>query len=123
MKKENLRLTAKEEEVMNFFWASEGLFVRELLKNYDDPKPHFNTLSTIVRTLEDKGFLSHKSFGNTHQYYATISKEQFKEHSLKDVIGKYYDNSIFSAVSALVERKELSVEQLRELIDLVEKGE
>ena len=122
MQRDTMKLTVKEEEIMNLFWERGSLFVRELLENYDDPKPHFNTLSTIVRGLEEKGFLTHKAYGNSHQYYAQITKEEFKERSLKDVIGKYYGNSVFSAVSALVQREAISADELRELITLVEKG-
>jgi len=122
MNKQTMKLTAKEEEIMNLFWGSGALFVRELLDNYGDPKPHFNTLSTIVRGLEEKGFLAHKSYGNSYQYYAKISREAFSEGSLANVIGKYYDNSVFSAVSALVEREAISVDELKKLIDLVEKN-
>ena len=61
------RLTAKEEEIMGWFWQKGPLFVKELLEYYEEPKPHFNTLSTIVRGLEEKGFLAHKNFGNSDQ--------------------------------------------------------
>ena len=61
------RLTAKEEEIMGWFWQKGPLFVKELLEYYEEPKPHFNTLSTIVRGLEEKGFLAHKNFGNSYQ--------------------------------------------------------
>ncbi len=104
---------------MTHFWRRGELFVRELLEEYDDPKPHFNTLSTVVRTLEEKGYLAHKSYGATYQYYPIISREEFSALSLKSVIGRYYDNSIFSAVSALVESNELSAEELKELLDLI----
>ncbi|MFI3285939.1 MAG: BlaI/MecI/CopY family transcriptional regulator [Rikenellaceae bacterium] len=123
MKKSVIKLTAKEEEVMTHFWQRGALFVRELLESYDEPKPHFNTLSTVVRGLEEKGCLSHRSYGSSYQYFATISLDEFRAQSLQGLIGKYYDNSIFSAVSALVETKAISSEQLRELLTLVEKGE
>ena len=61
------RLTVKEEEIMGWFWQKGPLFVKELLEYYEEPKPHFNTLSTIVRGLEEKGFLAHKNFGNSYQ--------------------------------------------------------
>ena len=61
------RLTAKEEEIMGWFWQKGPLFVKELLEYYEEPKPHFNTLSTIVRGLEEKGFLAHKNFGNNRK--------------------------------------------------------
>lgn len=105
---------------MDIFWAKQSLFVRELLELYGEPKPHFNTLSTIVRGLEEKGFLTHKSYGSTYQYCVAITKDEFKNISLKQVIGKYYNNSIFSAISALVEEEEISVYELKKLIDIVE---
>lgn len=122
MTKDMIKLTAKEEEIMNLFWAKGSLFVRELLEFYGEPKPHFNTLSTIVRGLEEKGFLSHKSFGSTYQYYVVITKDKFKHRSLKDFIGKYYNDSAFTAISSLVEDEAVSVEELKKLISIVEKG-
>lgn len=117
------KLTAKEEEVMNHFWQRGDLFVRELLEEYDDPKPHFNTLSTVVRGLVEKGYLAHRAFGSTHQYYPTVTLDQFKAQSLKGVIGKYYQNSILSAVSALVESKEIDADELKELVEMINRGE
>lgn len=122
MERDKIKLTAKEEEIMNLFWSSNELFIRELLEMYDEPKPHFNTLSTIVRGLEEKGFIGHKSYGKTHQYFAIVSREEFKERSLKNLIGKYYGDSAFSAVSALVSCNDITAEQLKELLDLVEKS-
>ncbi|MFI3333035.1 MAG: BlaI/MecI/CopY family transcriptional regulator [Rikenellaceae bacterium] len=123
MKKNTIRLTVKEEEVMMQFWQRGAMFVRELLEGYDDPKPHFNTLSTVVRGLEEKGCLTHKAYGNSYQYYALITIDEFRAQSLQGLIGKYYDNSILSAVSALVETKTISAEELRELLDLVSREE
>lgn len=67
------RLTAKEEEIMGFFWEKGPLFVKEILAFYDEPKPHFNTLSTIVRGLEEKGFLAHHTYG---QYLSVLCGSQ-----------------------------------------------
>ncbi len=115
-------LTAKEEEIMTHFWEKGDLFVKELLAFYDEPKPHFNTLSTIVRGLEDKGFLSHRVFGNTYQYYVAVSEEDFRQGALKGIIKKYFNNSFLSVVSSLVKEEDISVEELKELIAEVEKG-
>lgn len=115
-------LTAKEEEIMGFFWNKGPLFVKQLLDFYDEPRPHFNTLSTIVRGLEEKGFISHNAFGNTYQYYATVSREDFKKTTLKSVISKYFNNSYLGAVSSLVKEEDISLEELKELIAEVEKG-
>lgn len=115
-------LTAKEEEIMGFFWEKGPLFVKEMLAFYEEPKPHFNTLSTIVRGLEDKGFLHHNTFGNTYQYYAVVSEENFRKGTLKNVISKYFNNSYLNAVSSLVEEEDISIEDLKQLIREVEKG-
>ena len=115
-------LNAKEEEIMGFFWEKGPLFVKEMLAFYEEPKPHFNTLSTIVRGLEDKGFLSHHTYGNTYQYYAVVSEEDFRKRTLKNVISKYFNNSYLSAVSALVKEEDISLEELKQLIQDVEKG-
>lgn len=115
-------LTLKEEEIMSFFWAKGELFVKELLTFYDEPKPHFNTLSTIVRGLEEKGFLSHRTFGNTYQYYAVVSEEDFRNGTLKNVVKKYFNDSFLNVVSSLVREEDISIEELKELITQVEKG-
>lgn len=116
-------LTIKEEELMGFFWEKGSLFVKELLDYYDDPKPHFNTLSTIVRGLEEKGFLSHHTFGNTYQYYAVINEEAYRNGTLKNVVSKYFNNSYLGVVSSLIREEEISVEELRKLIDEVEQAD
>ncbi|MDR2233322.1 MAG: BlaI/MecI/CopY family transcriptional regulator [Tannerella sp.] len=114
------RLTTKEEEVMRFFWKNEALFVKELLAFYDEPKPHFNTLSTIVRGLEENGFLAHKTYGNTYQYFAVVGEDEYSQGALKRVISKYFDNSSLRAVSALVQHEKISIEELKKLIREVE---
>ena len=116
------RLTAKEEEVMGWFWEKGPLFVRELLSFYDEPKPHFNTLSTVVRGLEEKGFVGHKAYGNTYQYYATVSREDYRRGTLRGVISKYFDNSYLGVVSTLVQEEKISVKELKALIKQVEEG-
>ena len=70
-------LTKREEEVMELFWREGPLFVKELIPFFDEPKPHINTLSTIVRGLEEKGYITHKVYGNTFQYYAAVSKSEY----------------------------------------------
>lgn len=117
-----LKLTAKEEELMNFFWAKGDLFVRELLEFYPEPKPHFNTLSTIVRGLEEKGFLDHKSFGNSYQYYAVITQEDYKNGALSNVVSKYFKNSYLGVVSSLIKEEQISLDDLKKLIEQVEKN-
>jgi predicted transcriptional regulator len=116
------RLTKKEEVIMNHFWDRGPLFVRELRELYPEPRPHFSTLSTQVRTLQDEGFIGHKSYGPTYQYFAKVTREEYNSRSLTGLIDKYFDNSYINAVSALVREEKITVEELKELIDLIEKG-
>ena len=108
------RLTSKEEEILGYFWAKGPLFVRELLDLQEEPKPHYNTLSTIVRTLEEKGYIGYKVFGNTHQYYALISEDEYRKKTLKQVVDKYFDNSYTRVVSTLIEEEALTLDELQE---------
>ena len=96
--------------------------MKEILSYYDEPKPHFNTLSTIVRGLEDKGYLSHYTFGNTYQYYAIITEDAYSKGTLRNVISKYFNNSFLSAVSSLVKEEDISLDDLKKLIKDVEEG-
>lgn len=116
------QLTAKEEEIMGYFWEKGSLFVKDLLDYYDDPKPHFNTLSTIVRGLEEKGFLNHNSYGKTYQYYPVVSAGEYSKQTLKGVVSKYFNNSYLGVVSSLIQEEDISLEELRELLDQVEQA-
>ena len=113
------RLTSKEEDILGYFWAKGPLFVRELLDLQEEPKPHYNTLSTIVRTLEEKGYIGYKVFGNTHQYYALISEDEYRKKTLKQVVDKYFDNSYTRVVSTLIEEEALTLDELQELIQQI----
>lgn len=114
-------LTAKEEEIMGYFWEKGPLFVKDLLDYYKEPKPHFNTLSTIVRGLEEKGFLDHESFGKTYRYYPVVTRKEFRRRTLKSVIGKYFNNSYLGVVSSLVQEEDISLDELKRLIEEVER--
>lgn len=116
------KLTKKEEEIMNIFWDKGPLFVRELRELYPEPRPHINTLSTMVRILESNGYVGHKSFGTTYQYYPLVDREDYKKNSLSSIISSYFGNSYLSAVSTLVKEEKITVEELKELIEQIEKG-
>ncbi|NLZ94484.1 MAG: BlaI/MecI/CopY family transcriptional regulator [Bacteroidales bacterium] len=116
------KLTAKEEEVMRYFWDNDALFVKELVEMYPDPKPHINTLSTYVRALEEKGLLSHDTFGTTYRYFAIVSEDEYSNRTLKNVVKKYFDNSYLSVVSSLIKDENISVDEIRSLLDEVEKN-
>ena len=114
------KLTQKEEEIMNIFWEKGPMFVKELKEFYSDQQLHYNTLSTIVRSLEEKGFIDHEQFGNTHRYFPALSKVEYKKGTLGNVVKKYFDNSYKNVVSLLVEEENISLEELKRLIAEIE---
>lgn len=113
-------LTEKEKIIMQMLWEHGPMFVREMLELYPEPKPHFNTVSTLVRILEDKGHVDHEVVGASHRFRAISRKEDFMKRSIAQVVKDYFNNSYKSAVSALVEEEKISVGELREIIDLIE---
>ena len=110
------KLTNKEEELMQMFWKRGSMFVKDIVGLYAEPRPHFNTISTMVRALEAKGFLEHEAFGNTYRYYPVISQEEFSKGVLGNVVNRYFENSYRQVVSALIEEEKISIEELQELI-------
>lgn len=117
------RLTKKEEIIMNWFWDKGPLYVKELQELYPEPQPHFNTLSTQVRTLELNGYLSHDSISGSFRYYPLLSRKEYSERSLESLIGKCFNNSYLGAVSALVHDEKITIDELKGLIEQIEKGE
>ena len=114
------KLTNKEKEIMDLYWQYGPMFVRELQEHSDEPRPHFKTLSTIVRILEREGYLDHKQYGNTYQYFPVISEEEYGRSSIAGVIKNYFNDSYLSAVSSFVKEDKISLEELKELIDQIE---
>lgn len=114
-------LTKREEEVMQLLWnADRPMHVRELVELYPEPHPHVNTVSTVVRGLEEKGLVSHEASGNSFRYFPVKSKDDFRNRTLGEVIRGYFNNSYLGAVSTLVEEEKISVEELKELIKMIE---
>ena len=109
-------LTNREEEIMELFWEKGALFVKEIIDELEDPKPHYNTISTIVRGLEEKGFVGHEQFGNTYRYFAAITREEFSRNTIKNMVGKYFNKSYTSVVSMFVKEENISLEEIKELI-------
>lgn len=114
------KLTNKEEDVMKILWKLEKAFVKEVLKEIEGGKPHYNTLSTIVRNLEEKGYVGHEAFGNTHRYFPIVTKEAYRKLFINSTIADYYDNSYKSLVSFFAKEEKISVEELKEIINLIE---
>ena len=114
------KLTRKEEELMKILWKIKEGFVKDIVELYPDPKPHYNTVSSLVRLLEDKGYIDHKAYGNTHQYFPSISKQEYRKSFITDVVKDYFDNSYKQTVSLFIEEQNLSNDDLDELMQLIQ---
>jgi len=115
------KLTNKEEEIMHILWMLEKAFVKDVLAEIKDEKPHYNTLSTIIRNLEDKGYVAYNAYGKTHQYYPIISKEAYRKRFMNSAIDNYFNSSYKNVVSFFAKEEKISVEELKEIIALIEK--
>lgn len=107
---------------MHIIWKLKKAFVKDVLAEIKDEKPHYNTLSTIVRNLEDKGYVAHHAYGKTHQYYPIVSLEDYKKKFMKAAIHNFFDNSYKNVVSFFAEEEKISVDELKEIIELIEKN-
>lgn len=114
-------LTKAEEEIMLVLWDLERAFVKEILEKLPDPKPAYNTVSTIVRILEQKGFVAHQAFGKTHQYFPAVSKEDYRQFTANKLMESYFDNSIGALVSHFLKQSTIDLKEADELLELIEK--
>ncbi len=114
------QLTPKEEELMQLLWEYGPILISKLVELYPDPKPHFNTVSTVVRRLEAKGFVSHNDVGGSFHYFATVEKDYFRRRSFGNFIKNYFGGSYYGAVSTLIAEEKISADELKELLKLIE---
>jgi len=112
-------LTAKEEEVMQVIWNLEKALVRDILEELPNKNQPYTTVASIVRILEKKGFVSHKPYGKTHEYFPLISKSEYRKRKFKGLITHYFDNSVESVVSFLAKEERLSPKEFEELTKLI----
>jgi BlaI family penicillinase repressor len=115
-----LKLTNKEEEIMHILWRLKKAFVKEIQAEITEDQPHYNTLSTIVRNLEEKGYVSHNAFGNTHQYYPIVSIEDYRKGFMSTAIDNYFNSSYKSMVSFFAKEEKISAAELREILAMIE---
>lgn len=115
------KLTPKEEELMQLLWEHGPILISKLVELYPEPKPHFNTVSTVVRRLEAKGFVGHNDVSGAYHYFAKVEKDYFRSRSFGAFIKNYFGGSYYGAVSALVEEEKISADELKELLKLVER--
>jgi BlaI family penicillinase repressor len=112
-----IHLTKAEEQIMQILWDMKAAIVKDIRNRFTDPKPARNTISTVVRVLERKGFVGHKAFGNTYLYNPLISKEEYSKSQLFGLMEGYFDNSFPALASFFAREKDLSVKDLEEILE------
>ncbi|WP_293300498.1 BlaI/MecI/CopY family transcriptional regulator [Pedobacter sp. UBA4863] len=114
-------LTRAEEQIMQVLWQLESAFVKEVIDCLPEPKPAYNTVSTIIRILEVKSFIGHEAFGKSHKYHPLISKEAYKRHATEKLLGNYFENSVESMFSFFVKEEKLDLSDVDEILKMINK--
>ena len=109
-------LTKAEEQIMQVLWTLDKAFVKEIIDELPEPKPAYNTVSTIVRILQDKGFVDHEAFGKSHRYYPVIDKETYTRKFIRNFIGNYFGNSFSQMVSFFAQEEDVDLKELEEIL-------
>lgn len=115
-------LTRAEEQVMQVLWKLKKGFVKDMLEFFPNPKPAYNTISTIVRILEKKGYISYTAYGKTHEYFPLVTKNQYRRLTLKTTLAKYFGNSPEKMLSFFIKENNLSVKELEEILHEIKKS-
>ena len=113
-------LTRAEEQIMQILWQIEKGFVKDVMDELPEPKPAYNTVSTIIRILEQKGFADHTAYGKSHEYYPIVSKEQYRTFATEKLMDGYFENSVESMFSFFVKKNKLDVKEADEILKLIE---
>jgi len=122
MIKEKIKeLTKAEEQIMQILWDIEKGFIKDIVEKLPNPKPAYNTVSTIVRILEKKGFINHKAYGNTYEYFPVISKKNYTKEFMGGLVKNYFSNSYRQMVSFFTKENSLSLNELEEIKQIMEK--
>lgn len=119
MTEEIKELTKAEEQIMQELWELQAAFVREIIERLPDPKPAYNTVSTIVRILETKGFVTHEAFGKSHRYLPIVSKEDYKKLITGKLMSNYFENSASNMLSFFLEEHKMDVKDLDEILAII----
>jgi BlaI family penicillinase repressor len=112
-------LTKAEEQVMQILWQLKEAMVKDIIEEMPDPKPAYNTVSTVVRVLEGKGFIVHKAYGNSHVYFPAVKETDYKKFTFDKMMNNYFSNSYQSLVSFIADEKKLGLKELDELTELI----
>ncbi len=116
------KLTEKEEEIMQALWELKKAFVKDI-KEKIPSELHYNTVSTVVRHLQELGYIGHEAFGRTHRYYPLISKEKYSAYYFNSASQRFFNNSYQNMVSFFAKEEKINADELREILAMIEKGE
>lgn len=119
VKNKSQELTRAELEIMRIIWSKGRVVVHDILDDIDEPKPAYNTVSTIVRILERKGFVSHKAYGKTHEYYPIVDKDDYTRGYMNTVLNNFFDGSVSQVVSFFSENKSISIEETDAILKIL----
>ena len=114
-----IKLAKREEQIMQVYWELGPAFIKEVIPHLPDPRPHYNSVATMVKILEEKGFLDHEPVGNVYRYFPTVSREEYQKHDMKDIVKKYFDNSYPRMLAFFAKEQKLTESQLKEILDMI----
>lgn len=117
------QLTKAEEQIMQALWETGPAFVKDIIEVMPEPKPHYNTVSTLIKILIEKGFVDFKAFGKSHQYFALVTKDAYSHKTVNNIVKGYFNGSFSNMVSFFVKEKELSVSELEKLITQIKESQ
>lgn len=115
-------LTKAEEEIMQILWGLKKAFVKEIIAEFPPPKPHYNTISTVIGILMDKGFVSFKAYGRSYQYYPLITKEEYSRRTMKRYLKGYFEGSFSNMVSFFARQKDVDIREVEEMLEEIRKS-
>lgn len=113
------KLANREEQIMQIIWKLEKAFIKEIIEKLPEPKPHYNTIATMVKILKDKGFLTDEKFGNTFQYTPLITLENYRNQDVEDIKQKYFGNSFKKMITHFAKEEKMSDAEIDEIIKII----
>ena len=114
-----IKLAKREEQIMQVYWDLGHAFIKEVVPHLPDPRPHYNSVATMVKILEEKGFLDHDSVGNVYRYFPVISREDYQKHAMKDIVSQYFDNSYPRMLAFFAKEQNLTEDELQEILHMI----
>src|SRR4029078_3623247 len=116
------KLAKREEQIMQVYWDLGKAFIKEVIPHLPEPKPHYNSVATMVKILEEKGFLDHDSVGNVYRYFPVISREDYQKHAMKDIVSQYFDNSYPRMLAFFAKEQNLTEDEFQEILQKIKKN-